>query len=83
MTRTFELHMIVEELQGQLYAWNKRTNEFLGQGATVEKLFTRLQDAVPNNSTVVFRIAREEGGKILYERGLTESVEFAILDDEE
>ena len=83
MTRTFELHMIVEELQGQLYAWNKRTNEFLGQGATVEKLFDRLYDEVPVGSTVVFRIAPEDGGKIIKQRNLTESIEGAILEDEE
>ena len=83
MTRTFELHMIVEELQGHLYAWNKRTNEFLGQGSTVEKLFDRLYDDVPVGSTVVFRVAPEDGGQIIRRRGLTEGIDGATIEDEE
>lgn len=83
MNAPYEQHMIIEEIQGHLYAWDKYSNEFLGQGATVEKLFERLQDDVPGGSTVVFRIAKEDGGQILYKRSLTEQNDGAIIDGEE
>jgi hypothetical protein len=77
-----ELHLVVEEHQNWLYAWDKFTNEFKGQGATVFNLFERLQEDVVEGSTVIFRIAKEDGGRIIHQRSLTEETEGVILDDD-
>lgn len=75
----FEVHLIIEELQGQLYAWDKFTNQFRGQGKTIADLFERLQEDIDEGCTVVFRISKEEGGQILYQRSLTEDGKDARL----
>ena len=63
------VHLNIEEIQGNLYAWNVETNEFLGQGATQTELFERLADRAQGNT--MYRIAKDHGGQMLRDKGLT------------
>lgn len=60
-----QIHIYIEEHQNCLYAWRKKDHKFMGQGTTVEALFERLHDDVPDGKTVMFKVAVDEGGEIL------------------
>lgn len=67
-----QVHIYIEEHQGSLYAWRKKDHRFMGQGETVEKLFERMQEDVPDNQTVMFKVSIEDGGEILQKRAKLE-----------
>ena len=63
------VYLTIEEIQGNLYAWDAETNEFLGQGATRDALFERLSEQAAGNT--MYRIKRDQGGDLLTGNGLT------------
>lgn len=53
------LHIYVEDIQGQLYAWEEETHVFLGQGATKQALFDRICDQLKLEGRAVFMVRLE------------------------
>jgi hypothetical protein len=66
------VRIYVEEIQGGLYAWEEETNQFLGQGTTVDALFDRIKEGLPDGMIHVLKCHAERGGKLLHDRGVTE-----------
>jgi hypothetical protein len=80
-TNMKQVHITIEEHQGWLYAWRKKDGHFLGQGADVDELFERLQEDVPENKAVMFKISVEEGGDLLAKRVNNLITERNVSDD--
>lgn len=72
----YVVYIYVEEIQGSLFAWEEDTDQFLGQGTTVDALFERLKQDVPDGSITVFKVSAERGGKLLATRGVEEMQEI-------
>lgn len=70
------VYIYVEDIQGNLYAWEEDTDRFLGQGDTVEALFTRLKADLADGMVHVFKVSADRGGKLLTERGVQEMQEL-------
>lgn len=70
------VYIYVEEIQGNLYAWEEETDQFLGQGSTVEALFERLKADLADGMVHVFKVAADRGGKLLTQRGIQEMQEI-------
>lgn len=52
-----QVHLVIEKHQGHLYAWDRDTNKFLGQGPNKEALFERLAEQA--KKSVAFHVAKE------------------------
>lgn len=73
-----ELFLLVEEHHNQLFAWNKKTNKFLGQSSSVTGLFKRIAEDIDDGVQVGLRCLPEDGGLIIKdwaERALIELAE--------
>lgn len=83
---TQELFLLVEEHHNQLFAWNKKTNKFLGQSSSVTGLFKRIAEDIEEGVEVGLRCLPEDGGLIIKdwaERALLElanSQDSKVLD---
>jgi hypothetical protein len=60
-----ELFLLVEEHHNQLFAWNKKTNKFLGQSSSVTGLFQRIAEDIEEGVEVGLRCLPEDGGLII------------------
>lgn len=65
MDITVEINLVIEEHHNWLYAWNKDTNEFLGQADTVQGLFKRIAEDIPDTEICGIKCAKDDGGLIL------------------
>lgn len=57
-----EVEIIVEQHQGQLYAYRKDNWEFLGQGTDRDQLVARIAE---KHKGTVFRVPRDSGADLL------------------
>jgi len=83
-----EINLLIEEHQGWLYAWDKDSNNFMGQADTVSGLFKRIAQDVHDNEKIGLKCAADDGGNLLKIWALTElekladSQDSAVLDIE-
>lgn len=53
---------ITEEIAGQIYVWNKETNEFITQAKEIDHIVNYFKEKYPNKKVILTRSTYEEDG---------------------